>query len=284
MKILDAELDTLCYWVKEREAIRLLRTQGQKPPWTTDPLLSVYRWCNVRRMDDRVSRWLLGWHRQHPEFAFRERVTAALAGRLINWPDTLAEIPYPIPYVERKWTDALAARDIRGEKIFTGAYIINGALGGPKILQVTQKILPVIWANRKKLPSQPSTMQEVWTTLNGSPGIGSFMAGQAVADLRWIHPELPWEDRHTWAPPGPGSKRGINRLLGRHPDKSMRSDEWLDTARAAYALARARLPVTFRRLELMDFQSILCEYDKYSRLTRNEGTVRAKYHPHGGTP
>jgi hypothetical protein len=235
-------------------------------------------------MDDRVSRWIMNWHRQHPEFSFRDRVIAALAGRLINWPDTLAILPYPTPFKEKVWTARLQEREAQGHKIFTGAYIINGALGGPKILQVTQKILSVVWQRKRSFPEQPETMQEVWQALNGMPGIGSFMAGQAVADLRHIHHELPWADRHTWAPQGPGSRRGVNRLLGRSPEAAIRSDEWLEVARAAYTQAGARLPLTFRRLELMDFQSVLCEFDKYSRLTKGEGSVRAKYRPHGDTP
>jgi hypothetical protein len=277
VKILPQEMDILCYWVRERENVRKRRTTDQPPPWTDDQLLREYRWCNVRRMDDRVSRWLLNWHRQHPEVGFQERVTAAVAGRLLNWPDTLATIPYPAPYREKKMTAALAARDLTGQKVFTGAYIVNGALGGPKILQVSQKILPHIWAKRREFPTNPTSMKDIWSLLYGMPGIGSFMAGQAVADLRHIHHELQWGDVHTWAPEGPGSIRGINRLLGRPLESRMPNADWLDAVRAAYAQARARLPITFRRLELMDFQSILCETDKYRRLTLAEGTVRSRY-------
>lgn len=283
MNIIEQELDTLCYWISERENIRKKRIQGQPPPWTEDRFLREFRWCNARRMDDRVSKWILAWHRQYPEFGLQQRIVAAVAGRLINWPDTLASLPYPVPYEEKKFTAGLAARDVSGLKVFTGAYIINGALGGPKILQVSQKILPVIWKEHKSFPTHPKTMQELWRLLYGKPGIGSFMAGQAVADLRWIHHELPWEDRHTWAPEGPGSIRGINRLLGRPLESRMRSDEWLDVLRRVYAQAAARLPLTFRRLELMDMQNCMCEYDKYQRLSRGEGSVRSRYTWTGAT-
>lgn len=275
--MLQEELDILTYWIKERESIRRQRTLKLPPPWTADPIIRDHRWCNVRRMDDKVSIWILEWHRNHLHIRFQDRIIAALAGRLINWPDTLALLPYPVPYREPEWSAAISRRKAQGHKVFTGAYIINGALGGDKIFQVTQKILLPIWRNRASLPSNPDSMQEVWSALNGLPGIGSFMAGQAVADLRYIHPELPWSDRHTWAPPGPGSLRGVNRLLGRHPDARIKSDEWLDVLRRAYAQVGARLPLTFKRLELMDFQNCMCEFDKYRRLTLGEGTVRSKY-------
>jgi hypothetical protein len=275
--IVKSELDYLCYWINERESIRLKRQKNLPPPWTDDTLLDEYRWCNVRRMDDKVSVWILGWHREHPEFHIRERMVAAVAGRLINWPDTLETLPYPIPYQEKYWSKVLTQRENRGQKVFTGAYIINGALGGPKVLQVTQKILQPLWDNRTTAPKEPKTMEDVWRWLNGQPGIGSFMAGQAVADLRHIHPELPWGDRYTWAPQGPGSKRGINRLLGRPVKNSTPAVEWLDTLRHAMVAVQARLPAIAERMELMDMQNCMCEYDKYRRLSRGEGSVRAKY-------
>ena len=63
----------------------------------------------------------------------------------------------------------------------------------------------------------------------------------------------------------------------------MRSDEWLDVLRRVYAQAAARLPLTFRRLELMDMQNCMCEYDKYQRLSRGEGSVRSRYTWTGAT-
>ena len=68
MKYLDhvrrlKPLDRLLYWVTERESIRIQRLQGKAPPWTDDPILRQYRFCNVRRMDDAVSQWLLtNWY------------------------------------------------------------------------------------------------------------------------------------------------------------------------------------------------------------------------------
>jgi hypothetical protein len=280
-KILQDEFDTMVFWVRERDSIRLKREKKLPPPWTEDPFLSVYRWCNVRRMDDRVSLWLLDWHRHHPEFGIRDRMVAAAAGRLINWPETLQTLPYPIPYDAAAWSKKLLARKARGLKVFTGAYIINGALGGDKILQVTDKILTPLWKDRSKAPADYQKMQEVYDYLNGKKGIGSFMAGQVAADLRYIHHEYLWTDRYTWAPRGPGSIRGVNRLIGQPLSRTMPIHEWLDVVRQAYAKARLLLPKIYLRLELMDQQNILCEYDKYQRLRRGEGSVRSRYTPHG---
>jgi hypothetical protein len=50
-----------CYWqfAAERQEIYQRRLQGCPYPWTTDPILSKYRFTNVYRVTDRVSQYLL---------------------------------------------------------------------------------------------------------------------------------------------------------------------------------------------------------------------------------
>lgn len=275
------EFDHLLVWLTERNSIRLQRGRGEPPPWTQDPIIANFRFCNVRRMDDKVSIWLENWHKSNiPEGArVRDVAVACMAGRLINRPETLARVTYPLPYDEPTFTSQLM--DVRrdGMTVFTGAYVINGALGGDKILQVTQKVLQPLWDTRKKIPGDGLSMQAVHAALDHRPGIASFMAGQAVADLRWVMPDLTWEDRHTWAPRGPGSVRGVNRLLGRGLEDNFPFDVWLGHLINLYKAAAIERPKMFKRLELMDFQNCMCEFDKYRRLMRKEGSVRAKYVP-----
>lgn len=278
------EFEHLIHWMTERNSIRLQRNRGLPPPWTTDAIIANYRFCNVRRMDDKVSQWLEAWHKEN--IARRNKrpkvssvAVACMAGRLINRIESLQRLPYPLPYDEAAWTEGLLNIRRDGQTVFTGAYVINGALGGDKILQVTQKVLRPLWEARNQIPTDGHSMRMVHASLNNRPGIASFMAGQAVADLRWVLPDLPWEDRHTWAPRGPGSARGVNRLLGRELEATMKFDDWLKHLLDLYAATRERLPKMCKRLELMDFQNCMCEFDKYRRLMRGEGSVRSKYVP-----
>jgi alpha-glutamyl/putrescinyl thymine pyrophosphorylase clade 1 len=45
-------------FILEREAIRCRRAAGEAPPWTNNPILSTWSFTNVRREDDRVTRWV----------------------------------------------------------------------------------------------------------------------------------------------------------------------------------------------------------------------------------
>jgi hypothetical protein len=80
----------LFYWVREREEIRKRKEMGLDPSsWTVDPILSTYRFCNVRREDDRGTVWIRKHIREpfagHPHLWFMLCIA-----RQINWPETLA--------------------------------------------------------------------------------------------------------------------------------------------------------------------------------------------------
>src|SRR5271165_5772463 len=47
--------DNLWYWVKERNAIYAARQERKPAPWTSDPVLSQYKFTNVFRELDRES-------------------------------------------------------------------------------------------------------------------------------------------------------------------------------------------------------------------------------------
>src|SRR5438105_15599884 len=108
-------------------------------------------------------------------------------------------------------------------------------------------------------------------------GIGSFMAGQIVADLRWAIRNN-WADRFCWAPMGPGSKRGLNRFLDQPVKASMSQDQFQDGLERVIKLCKKSLNLNFwDRLEAIDYQNCLCEYDKYSRVLLGEGKPKQRF-------
>lgn len=49
------------YWTfaSRRQAAFEARLAGRSRPWTTDPILQVYKFCNVFRASDRVSQYMI---------------------------------------------------------------------------------------------------------------------------------------------------------------------------------------------------------------------------------
>lgn len=278
-----AALKTLAYWIIERDSIREKKLNGLPKPWTKDPLLRDHRWCNVRRMDDKVSMWLsLNWYSFGKMTAHNALVAAALA-RMINWPDSLSAITRGRPFSGFNYDitlNRLQARKAQGHKIFTGAYIINGAAGGDKIVQVLRTILDIHRWQTTIVDTK--SMEATWAALLKWKfgGIGSFIAGQIVADLRWAVRGA-WADRYRWAPIGPGSRRGMRRMLGMPAQGPMLQSQFnkllpqlwdeLMKHRGASEVFETRW------CEAMDLQNCICEFDKYMRLTNKEGSVRSGY-------
>lgn len=277
MKVLGKSADTLAHWIAERESIRKQRAAGKPAPWTNDPLIAGTRWCNVRRMDDKVSQWLIDhWYRGARVVNHTHAVTFATIARLVNWPDTLAE--YKLSTWNRDaFCRVLHRRKDAGQKVFTGVYIINSASGGKgssKIDVIADTINTVRGIGRELVDT--NSMQNTHSLLRTVPGIGSFIAGQIVADLRWVV-RGDWADRQSWAPHGPGSMRGIEFMYGQ-PVHERDFCEALREVRG-YMIDHysvVRMVERDRSLELHDWQNVLCEVSKLARLMQG-GRSKNKY-------
>jgi hypothetical protein len=270
--------ETLVYWIKERESIRFKKESGQPKPWTDDPIFQQYKFCNVHREHDRVTKWLFEhWYRDRE--AHNNLWFSAVVARLFNWPDTLAEMGFPaINYAAMKegWRKRLKhRRDEQGEKVFTGAYLVStNGVKMDKIDYILDRVLTPI-AQEGRPPFKGDTLEDYWKVLTEFDGLGSFMAGQVVADLKFFDPVLKEaSDWWNWAPLGPGSKRGLNRVYERPLEKGVTQkqaeQEFLELR--DYVLNKNGLLLAVHNL-----QNCLCETDKYLRLKNNEGSVRSKY-------
>lgn len=268
-------MERLEYWISERQRIFDLRAKGMSPPWTNDPIFREYRFCNVHREDDRVTIWIRkNW--RTPNDRDPALWHAMIVARFINWPDTLVEIGYPEPWSKRRNATlrVLQHRKKMKAKVFTGAYLVstNGA-SLDKTVHVTQ-LFDRAWESRSLIAQKCTTLQEMWHRLTSVNGIGSFMAAQVIADLKYTSVLRSATDWWTWAAPGPGSLRGLNRVLGYPVNSAWRDADWL------YHVQQIQKTVT-PRLHAQDLQNCLCEFDKYERVLHGEGKPRARYTPHG---
>jgi hypothetical protein len=272
------------YWIKEREAIRVKKETGAPKPWTDDPIFQTYKFTNVRREDDTVSKWITeNWIKPndpHPNMWF-----AMIVARLFNWPPTLEEICFPhltFPELKEKWRRNLKGlRDIGKEKIFTGAYLVStNGVKMDKIDYILDRVLTPIWIDGRAPKIQllnenkPESLESYWTHLRQFDGLGSFMAGQVVADLKFTSDLKNAPDWMTWAPLGPGSIRGLNRFHGRPVDKSLRQDQGLLEIREAQRLIEDELEWL---LPAHNIQNCFCEFYKYTKIKFDGGRTRSLY-------
>ena len=130
-------------------------------------------------------------------------------------------------------------------------------------------------------PTKGVTLAQYFTRLGDFHGMGGgFMPTQIIGDLKLIEPLRSAPDWLTFAVSGPGSKRGLNRVLGRPVDAKWTETEW----RREFDRLRKLIQPELERLGLGDldaqsFQSCLCELDKFERARLGEGKPRRRFRP-----
>lgn len=272
--------ELLAYWITEREAMRIrkelpaLRDEKYEYGWSNDPFMGLVRYCNVRREDDKVTRWLAQhWRPDH------HAVWKIVLARMVNYiPSLAAMIQYPLD----PDTAAVILKNRRmvGEKIWTSAYTISTAGASmDKIDYVIAVVKSVrdVWGDcgdfRNSDNHQP-TLAEAHRALTSINGLGSFLAAQVVADLKnttgHILQRAP--DWYSWSAHGPGSLRGLSAYFGR----PVTPRGYNAALTRCWQEVKPLLPVQLHDLHMQDFQNCMCEFSKFVRV-RNGGHARNKY-------
>lgn len=269
------------HWIKERENCREGYEKGLPKPWSDDPILQAYRFCNVRREDDKVTKWIKNNWRD-PFASHPNMVLAMVVARTVNWPETLTEIGFPDfspvdASARNQWmADAnqkMKMRRVHKLKVWTGAYLVStNGNRMDKVDYIIEKVwLPVAKANPDFIHH---TLEEAHNVLMKFDGLGSFMAAQVVCDLKYTPVLANASDWNTWSAIGPGSKRGLNRFFGRKLEGNISASLYKIEIAALQAAVQQYCGMA---LHAQDIQNCLCEFDKYVRVKNDEGKPRSGY-------
>jgi hypothetical protein len=124
-------------------------------------------------------------------------------------------------------------------------------------------------------------LSQFYLRLEGFHGMGGgFMAAQVIADLKYVEPLRSAADWMTFAASGPGSRRGMNLVLGRPADQKWHEVYW----REALANLQARTRPMFEAVGMevphaQDLQNCLCEFFKYERARQGGSMPKRRYRP-----
>ena len=298
-----AETARFLRMLKTREQIRLAKAAGAPWPWSDDDVLNRHKFTNVKREHDRTTAWLrTNWTAAHANAdaatvlfncgVFRVFGTVAFAEQT-GW---TADMSAWDAFLER--CNAVACWDA-GFHAFTSAYNrvrFNAEKMKPP-LDVYDKALSTLEGLRlavNDIVAVPAGGRLSWgavcTRLRGVNGFGGsgFMAKEVLHDaMGWASVRALVRDDGDWTPPGPGARRGLNRLYGRTSDTGVNAtgDSALETSfvcemRLLLRTLRSLDPEFCKsvNLNIHDVQFQLCEYEKYCRV-RDGGHVHP-YRPH----
>lgn len=265
-------------FIRERHSIYLKKTAGLPKPWTKDHVLRAYRFCNVYRELDTQTRWLSGmWGSRYgtdTDYWF-----ACVVYRLTNWHETAKDLGYPVPWNKKHFIYTLNKRKVTGQKVYSGAYTIStNGVAMEKHLYLANK-LDIIWKNREKIRYRKGEkLQDFYERLMNYDCMGSFLAAQVVADMKFFGDAKKAADWWTFVAPGPGSERGLNRVLCQPKDQPWRTAAWLTKLAELHdAISPMCVKHNMPKLSAQDLQNCLCEFDKYQRVLLGEGRPRSTY-------
>lgn len=212
------------------------------PPWVDEAVMQTYRFCNVFREDDRVSRELISQVSTNPYLTYEEKVLNTVLFRAWNNPRTfrdfggpwkaediynpeLKENVRPI-YMklkekdpDRKWFNAAFNQ---GGLKYSLKYPDGSGMGvhesdGENDSWFEQEMPlrifhlgPLMKDVYPKL-TKAKDQFEVYTILKTLPGFASFYAYQVFVDLTYIK-EFPFSE-NEFVVAGPGCKRGLNLVF-----------------------------------------------------------------------
>jgi len=302
---------TLFDWINERHAIYLRRelALGHEIPegymrnkptasspypglYTKDKELQQYRFCNVFRELDTVTVWIKNHIREpfkdHPYLWFMLAIA-----RSINWPPTLERLmedPKTWPY-DKNFKPVEMAKEmnrIKKErlKLYTGAYMVRAESDraadfyDDKQYYVACKLIGQFWPKIKKhthVIEACETQEETWTYIASFYGWGPFTSYEVVTDMRHTRYLNEAPDIMTWANPGPGARRGLNRIHGRPINANLRIDSLMEEMQELLAQSVYKIALWVPALEMRDIEHSLCEYDKWQRAKLGEGRPRSRW-------
>jgi hypothetical protein len=259
-------------FVEEREAIRIKKAAGLPRPWSADPIFQEYKFCNVHREDDRTTQWIrANWRNPNikdPDMWF----AMVIARRALNWPGSMEALGYPVPWDPKWFLHVMDTRAAAGLKCYDTAYqlLVQGQKGD-KARNMVNLIFNPLWEAREQIrPRVHDTLRSFFDRLSAFKYMGSFYTGQVVADVKYAQ-LMTAPDWTTFAVPGPGSERGLNRVFGMPKDCPWREDNWQRRLVDLHGMTKTSM-------HAQDLQNCLCEFDKYERIRLGEGRVRP-YHP-----
>ncbi|HUY46279.1 MAG TPA: nucleotide kinase domain-containing protein [Streptosporangiaceae bacterium] len=270
--------DLYWYFASERQRVFERRVKGEPGPWTDDPILREYKFCNVFRAADRVSQYMIRdvcYHdeRCSPEDRLFQIAAFRTFSKTATWQavrDHLGRYPTLDDLADGSFTRALDDARSRNGGLYTGAFILcaTDAYGqSAKHLNHVELFRHMFLHDQlgAKL-LEAGSLREVYGLLHGYPLMGDFMSYQITIDLNYSGLISFSENEFTQA--GPGALRGIRKVFNSPGDYTPAEIVLWMADHQEDEFTRLGLPFAGlwgRPLHAIDCQGLFCETDKYCR-------------------
>jgi len=272
-------------WYK-REVLKL------PSPWTDDPVLSQYHFCNVYRELDRGTQWFLR-HCDDPLDSTSEGLWKAVFFRflgLTTWFEALGEavgvkgVPPSWLWADVAQCNLLVGAIHQLPKPYNPAYLL---LAAPNRLPRVERLiagLNDLYLKKEQIADQLANVSDLKAAHKAITRIrqcGPFVGMQSLRDLILLS-QLPHLNEHDWCYIGPGARDALQRLGCKIPKEEKESLTNLALAAPKELQRRGfNRPEGLNYPNLCDIQHCLCEYGKYVKYRDNLINRKRRYFPGG---
>lgn len=278
-------IDRLLYFVRAREQAREQKELvGGPGPHSADPILARFRFCNINREHDAVTRWIA--KNVRPKFVGQSRqfvVRHTIVCRVFNEPETLRRV-VPMTDIGDAFSILREYQD-GGARIMRGAYMV-GAHGprnkGVRVLDYYERALreaeQVPWEHCDSLAGVAERLMRI-------EGFAEFMANQICTDLRYTAHWAKAEDWGTFVLCGPGTRRGLDRFdagRGKPPEKAFGNKPQPHYVERLQLIREELTPLVSPTVagyfaDPNNLANTFCEFDKFERALWSEKSTLRKY-------
>ena len=213
------------YWTfaSRRQAAFERRLAGAPWPWTDDPILQTFKFCNVYRAADRVSQYMISRVAYGADAGnFADRTFQIVAFRtfsnIATWDGLRSELghaPRVTDLASGAFERALGRIRIRNGGLYTGAFILcaNKAFGFDEKYRNHVGLFKRMFIEQDldRSIAVANSMEQVVKALQGFPLMGPFMAYQTAIDLNYS--ELVDFSENNYTQAGPGALRGLKKAF-----------------------------------------------------------------------
>jgi 5-hmdU DNA kinase, helical domain len=269
------------YWrfAAERQRIFEARFEDSGGPWTDDPILARYKFCNSFRASDRISQYLISQVIYDPaagDLAPEDVFLRTVLFRLFSKESTWEALEDATGGVRRATLDTERLGDLldelrREQPIYTAAFILcaHDAYGHRAKHRNHLELVRRMFAPGAlgAQVARAGRLEDVYDALRQWPMIGAFMGYQLAVDLNYSD-HLSF-DENDFTVPGPGAVRGLQKVFSDFGDRTPRQLIMDMVARQDEHFERLGLPwagLFGRPLHAIDCQGLFCETDKYARV------------------
>lgn len=312
----EKNISLFFHWIKERYTVHIKKDiKHFDPPWTEDKIIQKYRFTNVRREQDRETKWLIKNISENNSLSMEEKILNTLLFRTWNKSSTVETYGGPWRKKELEVGPINFRRIVTTQHLdlpFTSAFStsflkeiwrFSDGKGSVKY-KLQERNLPngveaihdsvplrmfyiVPWVLSHNILSEilnSTDQKECINSIKKIPGFGEFLSYQVFVDLSYI-PNFKYSENEVVVA-GPGAKRGIDFLFENKDDLTYEECIfWLRDNQNYYLLKyninlkilMEDLLLEDRYLNVMSIENCLCEIDKYLKAYYKKSLPKRKY-------